>query len=133
RPLETWWQIWWRIRGFSGIGGVKNSQDSSRLLILQPLAPISNPSLSARSIIYVDSISTSPFARTKNEAKSAVGSPAPSCRSTRGLPLPPPLEPGCRTESRFAGAKSSNALRPMHRVRGGAGSRRQRKHLGGYQ
>ena len=75
--------------------GDEKSRHFSKLLNLQAPASISNPSLSARSIAYIESINSDPFARTKTEAKSAVGSP-PSLPVARREDrcIPPLLGPG---------------------------------------
>ena len=119
------------------MAGDKNSRYSSRLLILQAPEPISNPSLSARSSSYVDSINGSPFARTKTEAKSAVGFPRAFRPLDAKIAYIPPLP---ELESAYgipvAGVKSSDALHPTHRVSGDRPPRRpprQRGQLAGYQ
>lgn len=47
RGFESWWQIWWQIRGGEGIAGNISSFHISNLLILLTPRPSSNPSLSA--------------------------------------------------------------------------------------
>lgn len=55
------------------------------------LSPVRIP-LSARSIPCIDSISSSPFARMKTEAKSAVGFPALLVLDSMIAGIPPPFD-----------------------------------------